>query len=84
MPWRTQTVTCGSRGSAKPDSPPASLRSVLLATGPDGGLSAPDVEIALAYWADYSDEIDELIRRHQASQDEALAAWERRRALDAI
>jgi hypothetical protein len=42
------------------------------------------VEIALAYWADYPDEIDELIRRHQASQDEALAAWERRRALDAI
>jgi hypothetical protein len=48
------------------------------------GLSAPDVEIALAYWADYPDEIDELISRHRASQDEALAAWERRRALDAI
>lgn len=48
------------------------------------GLSAADVETALAYWADYRDEIDELISRQHASQDEALAAWERRRALDAV
>jgi hypothetical protein len=43
------------------------------------GLTAADVENALAYWADYRDEIDGLIARHHASQDEALAAWERRR-----
>jgi hypothetical protein len=48
------------------------------------GLAVCDVEAALAYWADNRDEIDELIERHQASQDEALAAWERRRRLDAI
>lgn len=48
------------------------------------GLSDVDVEIALAYWADYKDEIDELISRHHASQDEALAAWARRQALDDI
>jgi hypothetical protein len=48
------------------------------------GLSDVDVETALAYWADYKDEIDDLISRHHASQDEALAAWERRQALDAI
>ncbi len=48
------------------------------------GLSAADIEAALAYWADYKDEIDELIGRHRASQDEALAAWERRRHLDAV
>lgn len=48
------------------------------------GLSAADVEAALAYWADYKDEISDLISRHHASQDEALAAWERRQALDAI
>lgn len=48
------------------------------------GLAPADVETALTYWADYQDEIDELISRHHASQDEALAAWERRRALDAI
>jgi hypothetical protein len=48
------------------------------------GLTVADVEIALAYWADYRDEIDELISRHHASQDEALRAWERRRALDAV
>ena len=46
------------------------------------GLTAADVENALAYWADYRDEIDDLISRHHASQDEALAAWERRRALN--
>lgn len=46
------------------------------------GLRSQDVEIALAYWADNRQEIDELVSRHQADQDEALAAWERRRALD--
>ena len=46
------------------------------------GLTATDVENALSYWADFPDEIDDLITRHRASQDEALAAWERRRALD--
>ncbi|MHB1874536.1 MAG: hypothetical protein ACYCPF_06745 [Streptosporangiaceae bacterium] len=48
------------------------------------GLSVAEVETALAYWADYQEEIDDLINRHHASQDEALAAWERRRALDAV
>lgn len=48
------------------------------------GLSVVDVEAALAYWADYRDEIDEVVERHQADQDEALAAWERRRKLDGI
>jgi hypothetical protein len=46
------------------------------------GLTPVDVENALAYWADFPDEIDDLISRNRASQDEALAAWERRRALD--
>ena len=48
------------------------------------GLTHVEVEIALGYWAEYRDEIDDLVRRHHASQDDALAAWERRRALDAI
>lgn len=48
------------------------------------GLTAAEVDTALAYWADYRSEIDDLIDRHQAGQDEALAAWERRQALDAL
>lgn len=48
------------------------------------GLIERDIEAALAYWAEYRDEIDQLIDRHRADQDEALAAWERRRALDAV
>ena len=47
------------------------------------GLTPADVETALGYWADDQDEIDELISGHQASQDDGLAAWERRRTLDA-
>jgi hypothetical protein len=48
------------------------------------GLTAVDVEVALDYWAEYRDEIDGLIKRHHASQDEAMANWERRRELDAL
>jgi hypothetical protein len=48
------------------------------------GLTVRDVETTLAYWAEYREEIDDLIDRHHASQEEALAAWERRRALDAV
>ena len=48
------------------------------------GLTERDVETALAYWAEYRDEIDPLLHQHQADQDDALAAWERRRALDAV
>lgn len=48
------------------------------------GLAVVDVENALAYWADYRDEIDDVISRHRLSQDGALAAWERRRVLDAV
>ncbi|TDE00597.1 hypothetical protein [Jiangella asiatica] len=48
------------------------------------GMTVTDVETALAYWADYRDEIDELISREHAAQDEALAMWERRRTLDAL
>ncbi|MDR0343626.1 MAG: hypothetical protein LBI49_11075 [Nocardiopsaceae bacterium] len=48
------------------------------------GLTPPDVENALGYWADFRDEIDDLIARHHASQDDAQSAWERRQALDAV
>lgn len=47
------------------------------------GLSVPDVEAALTYYAEFRVEIDELIDRLHAEADRALAAWERRQALDA-
>lgn len=62
---------------------PAGERNV-AAVATTLGLTERDVETALAYWAEYRDEIDRLISRHQADQDEALAAWERRRALDGV
>jgi hypothetical protein len=48
------------------------------------GLTTVEVEVALNYWAEYRDEIDDVIRLHHSSQNESLAAWERRRELDAI
>ena len=48
------------------------------------GLSRHEVEAALAYWAGNREEIDGQVSRHQAEQDEALAAWERRRSLGAV
>lgn len=47
-------------------------------------LSERDVELALTYWAEHRDEIDDLVARHRADQDQALTAWERRRAIDAV
>ncbi len=46
------------------------------------GLDAADVDAALGYWADNRAEIDAVIAREHTAQDEALAARERRRALD--
>jgi len=48
------------------------------------GLTERDVDAALNYWAEYREEIDQLIDRHHADQDAALAVWERRRELDAV
>jgi hypothetical protein len=48
------------------------------------GLAVADVERALAYWAEYRDEIDTIVSQHHSEQDEAVAAWERRRALDEL
>jgi Arc/MetJ-type ribon-helix-helix transcriptional regulator len=48
------------------------------------GLAVADVEAALSYWAQFRDEIDQLLARQRQAQDEALAAWERREALNAI
>lgn len=45
------------------------------------GIPASMVDAALKYWADYRDEIDEVLERQRVAQDDALAAWERRRAL---
>ena len=45
------------------------------------GLRPLQVDAALAYWADYRDEIDSLIERNAEAADAAYAAWERRQAL---
>ncbi|CAN5342334.1 hypothetical protein BH23ACT9_BH23ACT9_19380 [soil metagenome] len=42
------------------------------------------MEAALSYWADFRDEVDRVIADHHTAQDAALAAWERRQALDAV
>jgi hypothetical protein len=48
------------------------------------GLPVVDVEAAPTYWAAYREEIDRLIEIHQADQDAALRAWERRQELRVI
>ena len=45
------------------------------------GLSPVLVDAALDYWADNQAEIDCLIERIHAAQEQAYAAWTRRRAL---
>lgn len=48
------------------------------------GLSSHQVEAALGYWAENRLEIDSIVEAHRAAQDEALAAWERRRSLNTL
>lgn len=48
------------------------------------GLRADQVESALSYWADNRSEIDQLVARIHAAQEEAFAAWQRRQALDTL
>jgi len=46
------------------------------------GLTHNEVETALAYYADYRDEIDDEIDRLHLAQEQARLAWERRQALN--
>jgi hypothetical protein len=46
------------------------------------GLTEGDVATAVAYWEDRRAEIDDLIARHHASQDAALASWENARSVE--
>ncbi len=48
------------------------------------GIATGLLKAALAYWADHRQEIDGIIDRHRATQDEVLAAWERRQALKSV
>lgn len=45
------------------------------------GVSEPLVDAALAYYADYTDEIDELLAERVRLADEAEASWNRQREL---
>ena len=54
-----------------------SVANVVEATG----LTSRQVEAALAYWADFRDDIDADLQRIHTAQREERAAWERRQAL---
>ena len=45
------------------------------------GVSEHEVGVAVAYYVDHKDEVDEWIRDAQAAADELQAAWERQRQL---
>ena len=47
------------------------------------GLTRPEVECALSYYADYTEEIDAEVERVHVAQRQAREAWERRQALHA-
>ena len=54
------------------------LDNVVQATG----LTRKEVDVALAYYADYRDEIDTEINRLHLAQQQAREAWERRQAIN--
>jgi hypothetical protein len=56
-----------------------SVENIAQATG----LTKCEVESALAYWADFKDEIDADMARVHHAQRQARDAWERRQALNA-
>ncbi|MFT3872255.1 MAG: hypothetical protein QM714_06345 [Nocardioides sp.] len=48
------------------------------------GLDPIEVSAALAYWADYPDEIDRAIALQEEATQTAYASWERRRSLGIV
>lgn len=89
---RFVTIETGERRAALVDGPQVwTVAEAWLAHAPADrdaatlvdalGLSPAAAEAALAYWADHRTEIDGIVERHHAAQDEALAAWERRQLL---
>jgi predicted transcriptional regulator len=68
------TVAEAWRDHDKDDRDPVAVAETL-------GLTPAQVSDAIAYWADFRDEIDALIERNVEAADAAFAAWERQQAL---
>ncbi|MGH2844349.1 MAG: hypothetical protein ACRDKL_12320 [Solirubrobacteraceae bacterium] len=90
---RFVTIETGERRAALVDGPQVwTVAEAWLAHAPTErdaaaladalGLSPIAAEAGLAYWADHRTEIDGIIERHRAAQDEALGVWERRQLLE--
>ncbi len=89
---RFMTIETGERRATLTDGPQVWTIAAAWQSHPDAlrnvetvadalGLPPSAVTASLAYWADYRDEIDGILERHRAAQDDALAAWERLQAL---
>jgi hypothetical protein len=76
--WTVAEAWTHYGGEVSPDN------RTVAALAETAGLRADQVEAALGYWADNREEIDSLIERVHAAQEEAFASWCRRRELDAV
>lgn len=61
--------------------PECSAAQVVEIVEQTSGVPAPIVRAAVAYWADYTDEIDDFIARAEAAAEAAERRWSREQNL---
>lgn len=67
--------------SARRANPGSSAAEVVEIVEETSGVPAPNVRAAVAYWADYPEEIDDFIARAEATAETAERRWNREQNL---
>jgi metal-dependent HD superfamily phosphatase/phosphodiesterase len=78
---RFEARVLGAVQSAREAEPELSAEEVVTLVADTAGLAPREVRAALAYWADYADEVEALLRQARAEADQAFTRWEREHEL---
>jgi hypothetical protein len=71
----------GAVHSARDAEPELGADDIVVLVAETAGLDSQLVHAALAYWADFPAEVDDLLQRSRTATDQAFVRWEREREL---